>query len=233
MPRSTRAMLRSRLISIWPDALGAAYERRRLPVRRRRLCPDLLRRILPPDLCRPQVAHGDLGRAAPGLPHHLRQARPRLASRRRQPCPQGMPRETLPALQPGILAAPRAPGARPLCRTAERCRSGLPCSAQRTAAAPHPRRRRKSTQRPAGSSFRPARRQRAAEGLGRIGPEGGQLPGPMGIGLGAADGDLEPLPHHGHHIAQRQTDQLGTAQRRAAQRRSRAVAARGRGRRAV
>ncbi|MBC9208977.1 hypothetical protein IBL26_19180 [Roseomonas aerophila] len=37
----------------------------------------------------------------------------------------------------------------------------------------------------------------------------------MRVGLGAANAHLQPLPCHGHHVAQRQADQLGAAQRRA------------------
>jgi hypothetical protein len=63
-------------------------------------------RILPPDLRRPQIAHRDLGRAVPGLPHHLRQIRASLAGGRASPARREWPEKRAQPSSPASSAGP-------------------------------------------------------------------------------------------------------------------------------
>jgi hypothetical protein len=113
---------------------------------------------------------------------------------RREFCPEKRSPPSSPASWASTHLETRSP-----CRTAGQRWGGRPCSARRTAAALHPRRRRKRPQAHPGLP----RCQRAAGGLGRVGPDRDQLAGAVRIGLGAAYADLQPLPWHGDRVAQR------------------------------
>jgi hypothetical protein len=115
-----------------------------------------------------------------------------VASPARRECPEKRAQPSSPASS----AATRTSRHTAL-RTAGRRWGGRPCSTRRTAAAPHPRRRRTPLEAHPGLP----RRQRTAGRLGRVGPDGHEGAGAVRVGLGAADSHLQSLPRQGHHIA--------------------------------